>query len=387
MMAAVDTSEAARRRPPSGLGGIGGSLRPRLRGFWTWWTQALASWLPGRVHDLLGWTPRRVLLHRTGQDVELVLLRGDERRPIAALPLLDLQAQVSDPLEGVLVQRVVDVPRWLVLPDNSALRRRMTLPLAAADRLREVLAFEIDRQTPFTAAEVHHDARVLARRGDGQVDVELVVVPKVLVDRELAALGSLSSTLSGIDVAGSDGVPLGINLLASQARNRREDPWRKWNLVFVLVAAIALVAGLWQMLANRRAAADLFAQQVEQEVQRARGAAAEQRRLLDLVEGTRFLHEVRAGRPTTVEVIDELARRLPDATFLDKLSIEGDRILLIGYSSETSALVGQLEGSALWRDAALTGALQPDPRTRKDRFTLVAQLAVREAGGGGSDAR
>ncbi len=387
MMAAVDTSEAARRRPPSGLGGIGGSLRPRLRGFWTWWTQALASWLPGRVHDLLGWTPRRVLLHRTGQDVELVLLRGDDRRPIAALPLVDLQAQASDPLEGVLVQRVVDVPRWLVLPDNSALRRRLTLPLAAADRLREVLAFEIDRQTPFTAAEVHHDARVLARRGDGQVDVELVVVPKVLIDRELAALGSLSSTLSGIDVVGSDGVPLGINLLPSQARNRREDPWRKWNLVFVLVAVIALVAGLWQMLANRRAAADLFAQQVEQEVQRARGAAAEQRRLLDLVEGTRFLHEVRAGRPTTVEVIDELARRLPDATFLDKLSIEGDRILLIGYSSETSALVGQLEGSALWRDAALTGALQPDPRTRKDRFTLVAQLAVREAGGGGSDAR
>src|SRR5690606_763366 len=289
---------------------------------------------------------------------------------------------------GLLTQRVAVVPRWLLLPEGSALRRPMTLPAAAAERLREVLAFEIDRQTPFAADDVRHDARLLARRGDGQIDVELVVVPKAALERELAALGPLAKTLAGVDVATADGGALGVNLLASDAQGRREDPWRGRNLILVLVAVAALMAGLWQMLSNRRAAADLFAQQVEQEVGRARGAAAQQRNLLDLVEGTQFLQQVRAGRPTMVEVIDELARRLPDNTFLDKLSIEGDRILLIGYSSETSALVKQLEGSALWRNAALTGALQPDPRTRKDRFTLTAELAVRSPGAQGeTDAR
>src|SRR5690606_17322474 len=106
------------------------------------------------------------------------------------------------------------------------------------------------------------------------------------------------------------------------------------------------------------------------------------RQLVDLVEGMAFLQRARTARPTTVEVLDELGRRLPDSTYLEKLSIERNQILLIGQSSEASALVGQPEGSKLWRSPALTGALQPDPRTGRDRFTLSAQLAVDEAPAG-----
>jgi general secretion pathway protein L len=133
---------------------------------------------------------------------------------------------------------------------------------------------------------------------------------------------------------------------------------------------------MWQLLENRRAAAEEFEAQAQARARQARGVAQERRQLVDLVEGMDFLQQARAARPTTVEVLDELGRRLPDATYLEKLSIEGDQILLIGQSKEASALVGQLEGSKLWRSPALTGALQPDPRTGRDRFTLTAQLAV-----------
>ena len=44
-------------------------------------------------------------------------------------------------------------------------------------------------------------------------------------------------------------------------------------------------------------------------------------------------------------------------------------------SNQAAALVGKLEGAKQWRAPALSGALQPDPRTRNDRFTLVAQLS------------
>lgn len=387
MMSAVDTSASA-ARPGAGVRRLGAGLLPRLRAFRAWWARSLASWLPERMRDALGLAPRRLLLRSRGGELTLQLLRGDRSIAAGVVAVADVQAPVADPMAGLLPQRVAAVPRWLLLPEGSVLRRPMTLPLAATERLREVLAFEIDRQTPFGAADVFHDARVLARRGDGQVDVELVVVPKATLERELAALGPLATTLAGVDVAAGEDASLGVNLLAAAAQGRGDDPWRGRNLILVLVAIAALMGGLWQMLSNRRAAADLFAQQVEQEVTRARGAAVQERSLLDLVEGTQFLQQVRAGRPTTVEIVDELARRLPDNTFLDKLSIEGDRILLIGYSSETSALVKQLEGSALWRNAALTGALQPDPRTRKDRFTLTAELAVRVAAEpGAADAR
>ncbi len=77
--------------------------------------------------------------------------------------------------------------------------------------------------------------------------------------------------------------------------------------------------------------------------------------------------------------MDELARRLPDGTYLEKLSIEGERLLLIGLSNEAAALVGRLEGSPLWRSPALSGALQPDPRSGRDRFTLTAELLAASA--------
>ena len=75
-----------------------------------------------------------------------------------------------------------------------------------------------------------------------------------------------------------------------------------------------------------------------------------------------------------VAVIDELTRRLPDTTYLEKLSIEDDRLTLIGLSREAPALIGRLQGSRLWSSPALTGALQPDPASGRDRFTLTAEL-------------
>ncbi|MEP6634793.1 MAG: PilN domain-containing protein, partial [Luteimonas sp.] len=172
---------------------------------------------------------------------------------------------------------------------------------------------------------------------------------------------------------------LGVNLLPGAQRRRRADPWRAWNLALAAVAVIALAAGLWQMLANRRAAADTFATVTAQHAKDARRVATDKHELIDLVEGMRFLQATRAGRPTTVEILDELSRRLPDTTYLEKLSIEDDRLLLIGLSSEASSLVQRLEGSKLWRSPALTGALQPDPRSGRDRFTLTAELAIATA--------
>src|SRR5690606_25831892 len=226
----------------------------------------------------------------------------------------------------------------------------------------DVVAFEIDRQTPFAAADVHYDARVLQRHGE-QIEAELVVVPRATFDAAMAALGTVAGTVAGVDVAGDDGAPLGVDLLADAVRRRRADPWRGWNRAFAAIAVIAVAMAMWQLLSNRRAAADALAEQANARAREAREVAVDKRQLVDLVEGMDFLQRARAGRPTTVEVLDELGRRLPDSTYLEKLSIEGTQILLIGQSSEASALVGQLEGSKLWRSPALTGALQPDPRT------------------------
>ena len=82
-----------------------------------------------------------------------------------------------------------------------------------------------------------------------------------------------------------------------------------------------------------------------------------------------------SASPSVIEAMDELARRLPDGTYLEKVTVEGGQLTLVGLSNQAAALVGKLEGAKQWRAPALSGALQPDPRTRTDRFTVVAQLS------------
>src|SRR5690606_39204610 len=131
----------------------------RLAGFFAWWGRSLAAWLPQGWRRALGFNRGRLLL-----------------RPGQSLP------------EATATQG--DLPRWLLLPASAGLRRRLALPAAAGERLREVMAFEIDRQTPFAADAVAFDARVLGRGGGkGQVEAELVVVPKATLDARIAELG------------------------------------------------------------------------------------------------------------------------------------------------------------------------------------------------------
>ena len=363
------------------IGRIQTRVLPGAGGWLSWWSRSLAAWLPVRWRAALGLGLDRLLLSQDPDALHLRLqtfdgVEGPVVREIGRLPPGELIALDVDPLATLLAPSIADLPRWLVLPANAGLRRRFVLPAAAADRLRDVVSFEIDRQTPFTADSAAFDARILDRRADGQLDVELVAVPRTAIQPRLDALGGVTATLAGIELADTSGMPLGVNLLPPAQRRHRADPWGVWNWVLGAFAVVAIAVALWQVLDNRRNAADEFENDVNARTAQARQASARRQALIDAVEGQAYLDQMRRGRPSAVEVLDELTRRLPDTTYMEKVAIENDRLTLIGLSSEASSLVGRLEGSPLWRAPALTGALQPDPRSGKDRFTLTADLAV-----------
>ncbi|WP_447585150.1 PilN domain-containing protein [Pseudoxanthomonas mexicana] len=362
----------------SGVRDILQQLRARFgsgpRSFLAWWGQALATWLPARWRALLGLTGDRLFFQRQGDELDMSWRQGAQWHALARLPA----TVTADELHALLGSRLADLPRWWLMPAGMVLRRRVLLPAAAAQRLRDVLRFEIDRQTPFAADEACFDARVLGVRQDGQLDVELVAAPKSAFADALARLGALAGGMAGADVEDADGAPLGVNLLPETARTIRQAPHRGLQLALAAVAVVATVFAAWAVLDNRRAAADAFAAQVESRADAARQVAAQRQQLVDLVAGTVTLNQTSARRPTALEVMDEVTRRLPDNTYLEKLAIEGDRLTLIGFSPAASGLVARLQESPLWRNPALSGALQPDPRTRMDRFTLTAELVGKQ---------
>jgi len=255
------------------------------------------------------------------------------------------------------------------------LHRPLRLPAAAAPRLRDVVGFEIDRQTPFEANQVHYDVRELDTLPDGQLQVELVVIPRQALEQWSQQAGSWSQQLAGVDADDGAGQPLGVNLLPPTQRRVTHDPMRRWNLLLAVATVVLLALAGTQLLDNRQAAADRLREQVDAAAHDARRVAAQRQQLQELVDGAAFLEGKRAEHASTVELWNELTRLLPDGTYLEKLSVEGNTLQLIGLSREASQLVSLLQDSPLWRKVNLTGVLQADGGAAgRDRFTLTAEL-------------
>ena len=347
-----------------------------LRGFFAWWRANLLSWFPATLRNALRADRDRVLFQVLGDDLQLRRQHDDAVEDVAGLPLPLPGSAGMDPMTGVLRDGARELPRWLLLPASMGLRRSLVLPAAAGDRLRDVLGFEIERQTPFSAADVVYDGHVLQRRDDGQLQVELVVVPRKQYESAAMQIQPLMPWLAGVDLADGDGRTLGVNLLPPEQRTRRRDAWIWWKVGIALLGLLALAWAMARIVENREAAARTLQAEVARNAEQARVVSVRRQQLLDAVEGSAYLQQQRNGRASTVEVMNTLAGRMPDGTYLEKLSIEGEQLTLIGLSNQAAALVGKLEGAQQWDAPALSGALQQDPRSRMDRFTLVAQLRV-----------
>jgi general secretion pathway protein L len=345
--------------------------RSRLPGFLAWWARQLASFVPPRWLQLMGRGDARLLLRATDRGIEVLSMSDGGLRT-----RLQVGPEQAAELERSLARGDDTRPRWLLLAPGQVLRRRLTLPLAAAPRLRELLSHEVDRQTPFRADQVAFDSRVLERdAATGRLEVELVVVALASLDSAVSRIGPLGGSLSGVDVE-TDTRPLGVNLLPPARRSQNHDRMRWLHLGLVAVIVGGAWFTLWQSLENRREAVAELRVQVEQRQLEARRVAALRDQLDAASGGASFLASIRQSRPRALEVIDDISRRLPDGTWLERLTINQGRVVLQGLSNEASGTIAWLQESPYLREPAFSGAVQPDPRSGAQRFTLTAELTT-----------
>jgi len=180
-------------------------------------------------------------------------------------------------------------------------------------------------------------------------------------------------------VIAPDGGALGVNLLPAAQRVQRGDRARALHLALAAGVVAIVFASLWITLGNRESAHDAWTQRVAGAQVQAREARKLRNSLQDSMRAANFLAKQRASQPTVLEIIADLTRRLPDDTWLEKIQLNNGSLVLIGQSQSASALVGLLQESPLIHKPTLTGSVQADPRTGKERFTLTAVVAGSEA--------
>jgi general secretion pathway protein L len=364
-----------------------------VAGFWRWWIGELAALVPAapraawqrrRIRPVIAFDPPRATLWRPV--VEGGQLVMTEHAAVALDGTPDEVTKAGRSAVAALA-RVIGatgtVPVTLALPARTVLRKQLVLPLAVEENLRQVVAYDLDRHTPFKADELYFDAVPLERDASrGTLRVELATVLRSVVDPLIARAESFGATVVAISADGPQRAAVAhLNLLPPERRPAR-GPWRRWQFwlplgVLVAVALAATVLPVWQKREYVIALSTL--------ADRARAQAAVSETLraqLDRQVGDyNFALERKFGFPPTVQVIDDVSRIMPDDTWLTQFELRTTRgkdvareLSLRGESANAGRLVTVLEDSKLFAQAAPrspTTKIQPGPG---EIFDVGAQL-------------
>ncbi|HTC26233.1 PilN domain-containing protein [Dyella sp.] len=342
--------------------------------FFAWWGSELRALLPvrwqaffraGNVWCLLRHHGGQWSVHRSGQPTVSTPWSDELDAP-------EQQALLKSAVTGIDPQ---DLRLALCLPQDAVLRRRLSLPEAARDNLRQIGAFEMDRQTPFRLEQVYYDLRELpGSKPAGRIAAELVAVPRAAVDAQLEQLRNAGIAIDAVDLCEGD-KRLGVNLLPPEMARAHPDPRRRLNIGLGVAALALLLLCLGQWLHNREDTLAAMQSQVDDMRADAQKISDLRKQLEDSAGASGFLAHRKTDAVAVVDVLQDLTTRIPDDTWLERFTVDsGGRIGIQGQSAKAAPLIDVLQSSKLITGANFQGVIQRDPQTNKERFYMDAQL-------------
>jgi general secretion pathway protein L len=353
--------------------------------FWRWWTGELANLVPERI-SMLGGGARAPMLALEDDAVRLIEPRGTMAGEESSAVLSGLDEPRRRVVVRALLERAGETRgrARLVLGRDEALVRRVSFPAATEENLAQVLAFEMDRLTPFKAEDVYFDYRVISRDpANGQVLVQIAVARRDLVDERLARLRGLGVSVQGVAVRDDVGHPAApLDLMPSEQRGERESSRERaiqWLLLAAVAAlfVVALLFPVWQKRETVIALLPLLAK----DRQAAEATDAISRELEKQVGDFNFLLAKKHGTYPVLAYMEEISRLLPDNTWLSLMDVKTSgktrEISIAGETASASKLIEILEQSTLLQNAALRGSVTRGSQPGLERFQIAAEARAR----------
>jgi general secretion pathway protein L len=266
----------------------------------------------------------------------------------------------------------------LVLQPARFLFRPLELPGRAAEFLDGVVRSQIDRLTPWSAADVVFGWQGPNAVGFDRIAVTVAATARAVVApyvQAIAGLGPRSITVSTLlPDAGAGAHP--VKVLEERQRGAL-DVASVRRLLVILLAAAALAA-VGATAADIVIANDLGTkqQEVARRIAGARAAArASGDAPLDAATAAQRVVERRKHEsPASVMVLDTLSQLLPDHTYVTELRVEGDKLRVIGLTRDAPSLIGLIEQSGRFTRATFFAPTTRSPTDPGERFHIEAQI-------------
>lgn len=338
--------------------------------FFGWWRTELFGLLPERWRAAYADWRRRWTL----REQEMNWTVSGE-----GLPQFAFDASLSDDvLCGALAQDAPEIhahPLDVILPADEVLTRQVTLPAAAASRLRSAVGLQIERLSPFRAEDAGFDCRITGRdHAEGTVSAEVCIVPRKTMRRFEERLRALGLSPDWFRV---DGKPFRIR---SDAAIARDASGRRLTLAVCGVAVLVWLGVAVFTPVSRDLDLTAIHDQIaflRPEAERALALRME----LGAMRRPARIAASKAAQARPIDVLKVITAVLPDSVRLLELSIEGNRVALTGIAKDAHGLIALVERSRAFHSARFRTPPIPQPDgMQRFNLELTWVLGARPAG-------
>ena len=263
----------------------------------------------------------------------------------------------------------------IVLRPSRFLFRPLELPARAADFLEGIVRAQIDRLTPWSAAEAVFGCSPPVAHGSDSITTEIAAVPRRLAMGYVEAVSPFHPSAIAIVTEGDGG---GRIKVFEQRSRGAIDPVRL-SRTLQAVLAVAAVAAVIGSVAAGYLADSLSAQeselqgQITQRRAALRGVDGGERSPLALLERRKY------DTPASVIVLESLTRVLPDHTYVTEMHLAGNKIQIGGITRDAPSLIPLIEQSQHFTRATFYAPTTRSSSDPGERFHIEAQIEPRNA--------
>ncbi|MCU7846060.1 MAG: PilN domain-containing protein [Candidatus Thiodiazotropha sp. (ex Monitilora ramsayi)] len=342
----------------------------QLRVFFTWWGEELSSLLPEFL----------LTLFRNGKPVKLYYAEETLRLVNHGVTGEEVHNNFLDGIdfEDTDQKRVLTGASEvrLCLEKKKYLIKKVTLPIETEENLREVLSFEMDRQTPFTANQVYYDYVVSGRDKKARtLEVTLVLAP---IERLTYALDVLQENQIVINAISPCEEHIGIfnrvNLLPPEKRQKPKKGFRYINYFLLLILFLLLLANLALPIWQKSTYAKKLEMEVDEFKQKSAEAVALRKKVDQAKLENKFLEEKKRDTFQILQILNELTMVVPDDTWVSNFEVRDKEVHLHGQSVASASLISLIDASQLFNNVSFRSPVTQNRKNNTERFHISAEL-------------
>ena len=356
------------------------AIASSLRVFWFWWLGELVALVPSFLKAETDRSGDVLLLSFDESSVAARTRTDKSWHDLGGMDLRDGDPDLERREFRFLIQRLRlhNLSVGLRLSSKLGLRKRLEFPLAAEKELRRILSHQMDLLVPYRADQVYFDYHLVGRDLKARkIAIELLTVPKAVVEKSVSRARDWGLEVDFVDLGGAGDTTLCPIRLAPTERAGRRPKTRKGliaGLAFANAAMIALTLGL--PLLEKSGQKARLEEQVASAQLKAEVVAKLREKVERLKAETAFLTNKKQESPLVIAIMDEVTTILPDDSWLNRLSLKQGILQLNGSSPKSSALIRQLEASALLENVRFRAPVTQDRATGAERFFISADATL-----------